>query len=242
METEKINKYQNGKIYCIRSPSTDKIYIGSTIEPYLSNRFGGHKRDFKHFLNGNKNNISSFELIKLGDAYIELLESFPCNSKLELHKREGELIREHRDMCVNKVIAGRSKKEWKIDNKEAVKKHYKTYCESNKEKMNKHSKQYYENNKETMNKHMKEYRINNKEKIQQYFIDNKETIKEQKKQYRNNNKEILNEKKKQNYEKNKEIIAQKRKTKYICECGSEINISDKSRHNKSIKHINFLIL
>ena len=81
METEKINKYQNGKIYVIRSPSTDKIYIGSTIEKYLSNRFGGHNRDYKCFSNGKRNKVSSFELIKLGDSYIELIEAYPCNNK-----------------------------------------------------------------------------------------------------------------------------------------------------------------
>ena len=68
MEME--NKYSNGKIYTIRSPSTDKIYIGSTIEKYLSSRLNGHNALYKRFLNGKDNNMTSFELIKLGDAYI----------------------------------------------------------------------------------------------------------------------------------------------------------------------------
>ena len=150
METEKM-KFQNGKIYVIRSPSTDKIYIGSTIEKYLSNRFGGHKSNYKNFLNGKYHNVTSFEIIKLGDSYIELLELFPCNSKLELCKREGEMIREHKLNCVNKNIAGRAKKEYqkeyKIDKKEKITKYQKEY-----------NKQNYENHKaEILEKHKQTY-------------------------------------------------------------------------------------
>jgi hypothetical protein len=36
-----------------------------------------------------------------GNAYYELLEHFPCNSKAELQKREHELIRENNDNVVN---------------------------------------------------------------------------------------------------------------------------------------------
>jgi hypothetical protein len=101
---EQVNKYQNGKIYTIRSPHTEKYYIGSTIEKYLSSRLNGHKASFKSYINGNCNNLTSFQILELGEAYIELLEIFPCSSKLELHKREGELIREHKDNCVNRKI------------------------------------------------------------------------------------------------------------------------------------------
>lgn len=173
MEIEKMNKYQNGKIYVIRSPSTDKIYIGSTIEKYLSNRFGGHNRAYSRFLNGTYHNVTSFELIKLGDSYIELLELFPCNSKLELCKREGEQIREHKLNCVNRCIAGRTVKEWASDNKEAIKEKKKQYCEINKDVI--------------------------QEKEKQKYKDNKDTIKEQIKQFYEKNKDAINEKRKQTY-------------------------------------------
>ena len=35
--------FQNGKIYCIRSHQTDKVYIGSTTQT-LAQRFGKHKK------------------------------------------------------------------------------------------------------------------------------------------------------------------------------------------------------
>ena len=205
-----MNKYQNGKIYCIRSPSTDKIYIGSTIEQYLSNRFGGHNRDYKRFLNGNRKNVSSFEIIKLGDAYIELLEAYPCNSKLELCKKEGELIRLHSDNCVNRCIAGRTRKD---------------YLSDNKEKIMEQQKQNYKDNKETIKPKRKQNYEDNKEIIKQHYEDNKEIIKENKKKY---------------YEINKDVINEKLKTKYNCECGTELRISHKFRHNKTIKHQTYL--
>jgi hypothetical protein len=178
METEKINKYQNGKIYVIRSPSTDKIYIGSTIEKYLSGRFSGHNSKYKRFLNGKGNNVLSFEIIKLGNAYIELLELFPCNNKLELHKREGELIRAHKINCVNRSIPTRTHKE---------------YCDESKDKF----KEYYEKNKEHITKIHKEYRECNKDKMKKYQEQNKEHIRESYKEYYQNNKEKNKEKTKE---------------------------------------------
>ena len=43
MET---NKYQNGKIYTIRHPETDKFYIGSSTQS-LSKRLAKHKGNYK---------------------------------------------------------------------------------------------------------------------------------------------------------------------------------------------------
>ena len=40
--------------------------------------------------------------------YIELFENFPCNSKEESNKKEGQVIREIG--TINKQIAGRTKK------------------------------------------------------------------------------------------------------------------------------------
>ena len=86
--------YKNGKIYAIRSNQTEKFYIGATTQP-LCKRFYGHKHGL---------GFSSKELIdNYDDAYIELLESFPCENREQLYKRENELIREHKDNLVNKA-------------------------------------------------------------------------------------------------------------------------------------------
>ena len=52
---------------------------------------------------------------------IELVELYPCNSKMELEKQEGRYIKENH--CVNKHIAGRTNIEYYNDNKEQVKHH-----------------------------------------------------------------------------------------------------------------------
>jgi hypothetical protein len=76
----------------------------------------------------------------------------------------------------------------------------------------------------------------------EYYQNNKEEISEQCKEYRENNKEKLSEYHKEKYEKSKEHIKEKRKVKYTCECGSVSTIANKARHEKSIKHIEFINL
>ena len=115
--------FQNGKIYAIRSHQTDKIYIGSTTQT-LAVRFGGHKK---------KMDCSSIQILEFGDAYIELLEEFPCANKMQLNRREGELIRLHN--CLNKRIEGRTKVEYREEHKDEFKRYYKQYKIDNKEQI-----------------------------------------------------------------------------------------------------------
>lgn len=86
--------YQKGNIYVIRSPHTEKVYIGSTVSS-LAKRFSQHKR--------NTNNCKSKYIIDCGDSYIELVEACPCNSKEELFRREAQIIRETPN-CINLTI------------------------------------------------------------------------------------------------------------------------------------------
>ena len=144
MEKKKMN-YHNGKIYTIRSYQTDNVYYGSTTQP-LSKRLSKHKVHYKLWKNEKHNYLTSFEIIKYEDSYIELYENCPCNSKAELEKREGECIRNNE--CVNKCIPGRSKKQYCEDNKDNIKQYSKQYREDDKEKMCQRDKKYYENNKE----------------------------------------------------------------------------------------------
>ncbi len=99
---ERIADKQNGLIYSIRSPSTDKIYIGSTTQS-LQERFTRHKSCCKEYSTNKKKYISSFEIIKFGDAYIEEYEQFPCEDLKLLRTREAEIIKEMADKVVNKV-------------------------------------------------------------------------------------------------------------------------------------------
>ena len=115
------NKYHNSKIYQITDIAYTKCYIGSTCEE-LSMRMARHRANYKSFLNGNKRlNACSYDFFNeygVENCKIELIEYFPCDTLQELRKREGEHIRNNE--CVNKNIAGRTTKEYKIDNKERV--------------------------------------------------------------------------------------------------------------------------
>jgi hypothetical protein len=76
--------------------------VGSTINKYLSPRFASHLHNY----NTNKNGTMSFKIFEYGNPYIELLENYKCEDINELHKREGELIRLNKNICVNKHNAG----------------------------------------------------------------------------------------------------------------------------------------
>ena len=54
----------------------------------------------------------------MDNCKIELIENYCCECKEELLRREGHYIRENE--CVNKLIAGRTKKEYKSENKEKL--------------------------------------------------------------------------------------------------------------------------
>ena len=103
-----------GKIYVIRSPNTEKIYIGSTNEKYLCDRMYHHRSI--------KNSCSSKQIIEKGNAYIELLENYKYTTKDEMKRREGELIRLNKENCINKYMAGRTYEEYNIFRKEERKK------------------------------------------------------------------------------------------------------------------------
>jgi len=67
-----------------------------------------------------------------------------------------------------------------------------------------------------------------------------ETIQEYKKQYHQEHKEEINEKKTQYRQEYADVINAKKAVPYCCQCGSTIRISDKARHEKTIKHQKYL--
>jgi hypothetical protein len=213
-----INKYQNGKIYQIVSYShPELIYYGSTIQS-LSVRMAGHRRDMKR---GRK--TTAEQIICFDDANILLIENYPCNSKEELNKREGEYIKNN--LCVNKNIAGRTLAEWTTDNKEIIKDKKKIYYEGNKVKIAIQEKIYRTNNK---NKR--------KENGLKYYENNKVKIATQGKIYRTNNKD-----KRKEYENNNKEKRKATKIKIIlCDCGCNIQNQNMNDHIKTKKHLKLM--
>ena len=120
--------YKNSKIYIIKSYKTDKIYYGSTTEK-LCKRMAKHRNSYKRYLNGEYGYTTSFDIIKEGDSFIELVENVICDNVEELKKRERYYIDNFE--CVNKYKPLRTMSE---------------YHQDHKEKRNKNSKDWYEKN------------------------------------------------------------------------------------------------
>ena len=85
---------------------------------------------------------------------IELVELYPCASKMELERKEGEYIKSNE--CVNKALMGRTRKEWRTDNTNHIKEQKKQYYVTNKERLASVKKQYYGANKERIGSWRKE--------------------------------------------------------------------------------------
>jgi hypothetical protein len=227
--------YQKGQIYTIRYRLDDTLlYVGSTTQP-LHKRWAEHKRKYNNPSSFNYNTFLSQIMRDTNDFqnwYIELYKAFPCNSKRELEREEGNIIRLlHSNL--NQVIAGRNYEEWREDNKERLKEYYQQWYKENKEERSIKSKEYRENNKEKL----KEY-----EKLRYIRRQQDENYKQYKSEYAKNynqiNKEIVSEKKKVYRENNKEKINERME----CLCGCNIRKYDFNRHCKTNKHINSMSL
>ena len=78
------------KIYKIFSTHTQSVYIGST-KSGLAKRLGQHRRDYRNFLDGTKSPVTSFDIIKHGDAKIKLIKEIDEEFRyLEEHKAQKE--------------------------------------------------------------------------------------------------------------------------------------------------------
>jgi len=125
--------YKNGKIYKIVCYDTGEIYIGSTVQD-LEVRLKGHRGK-----TGNR--CCSKQIIDRGNYYIELIETYPCNSHFELRRKEGEYQKSIE--CINHYIAGRTDKEWIEDNKEQLNNYAALYRVSHKQHIKEYDAQPY---------------------------------------------------------------------------------------------------
>ena len=251
MEVEMIERqkqsFQKGKIYIIRNRINDLVYIGSTCQS-LAQRMVQHRRDM------NVKRCQDWKLYQLmkelhnENFYIELLENYPCNTKDELNKREGEFIRKYQSQ-LNKRIEGRTPKEYREEHKEEATQYHKEYQQNNKEKLLEYQKEYREKNKDKAREYNKDYQQKNKERLTEYSKEYRETHKEQISQCKSKIYEKIKDKysehKKQYRQQNKDKIAERDK-KYrelieeceVCKC--QYKRCHRSDHIKTKKHINNL--
>ena len=203
--------YKNGKIYSIRSYQSNDVYYGSTCQP-LTKRLSKHKANYNQWIKDKNNSyVTSFGILKYNDNYIELVEIYPCESKMELEKREGEIIRQNNN-AINKVIPGRK---------------YEEYFEANKDKINLQRKEYRQNNLEKLKFRDQEYRKNNTEKIKlkqrKYIENNIEKVKLNHQKYNYDNKDIIKIQKHKYYIETKEKNETTRQSNIINEMKNYIN-------------------
>jgi len=167
----------------------ENIYVGHTTNWI--------ERKKKHKLNcnspnGSHYNIKVYQYIRQNGGFDEWimvwLEDHPCEGKPQACARERYWC-EHYKSKLNCQVPGRTRKEWKKDNKEHIDK----YTEDNKEHIKEYHAGWYQKNKEEHNikvkkckeankEHYKkthaEYYQKNKDKWKQDYLDNIEKHKE----------------------------------------------------------------
>lgn len=180
--------YNNGKIYKITSPSTKKIYIGSTTKD-IERRLIEHKCNYKKYLKGNFKYCTSYEVIKYQDSKVELIENVNCDNKIDLFEIERKYIITLDNVC-NKVIPNRTRAEYRKDNRNIINMKKKIYREQNQDKIKAYSKIY--------SQRTTKCDVCNKEMKLKYFISHKKSNIHQKNLI-NNTKEIVIKKPQENY-------------------------------------------
>ena len=152
MSELEINKYQRGKIYKLINTVNDEVYVGSTYQKLLSKRMGKHREDA---LVCTSPIYKLMNEIGIDKFYIELIMHYPCNSKDELIAKERQWIKQIGTL--NKRIEGRTKKEYREENKDALREKAKVYRENNTDILKQRKHEYYEKHKEQVNEKQKAY-------------------------------------------------------------------------------------
>ena len=118
-----------GNIYFIKNSL--RLYIGSTIRD-ISDRFKEHLRDVSKYPN-----FKLYEAMKeygFDNFYILLIEQIEVDDIKQLRQHEGQYIRLI-ESSLNSNIAGRTMKQYQIDNYEELqiyrRNYYRTYRTSN---------------------------------------------------------------------------------------------------------------
>ena len=159
-----MNKYQKGQIYKIVDVCYNKCYVGSTCEG-LSQRMARHRHQYNSYLKGKHGHTTAFDIFDeygIENCKIEWIEDCPCQSRKELEAREGSYIQNTK--CVNKIMVGRTKEQYRQDNKERKRQIDKHYRETNKNKI----KEKREEKKDYYDEYNKNWKANNKEYISEY--------------------------------------------------------------------------
>ena len=139
------NKYNNSYIYKISKDNL--IYIGSTCD--FKRRMSEHKSICNN-INSTKYNFKIYQTIRLHggwDLFEKLVvQNVCCENRKELREIEGEFIKNIG--TINCQISGRTKKQYREDNRDKIAEYTKQYYENNRNKIAEYTKQYREDNRD----------------------------------------------------------------------------------------------
>ncbi len=98
---------------------------------------------------------------RIDQFYIELYKEVECENKEQLRKAEGEIIREIG--ALHQMVAGRTRHEYNIEEREKIQIYNKNYRETHQEQIKENRK----NNKEKLSEYSKNYYQENLSKYQE---------------------------------------------------------------------------
>ena len=231
-----MNKYHNGKIYKIVDVGYNKCYIGSTTES-LSRRMSKHRYKYKKYKDGGDKHATCYDMFDeygIEHCKIELIEYCKCETKDELLRREGQIIKD--TDCVNRCVTGRTDREYYEDNYEKIQEKNKQWYKENTERFKEYRKKYYEQHKTDILQKEKERRVEKSEEMkkymQNYYVKNIDKIKARSKAHRENNSEHYKQ-----YWKQRTLNNQERIT---CTCGCKCLKSGIRRHERTKGHQEYI--
>jgi len=209
------------KIVC-NDLEVKEIYVGSTRQ--------FTKRKCRHKHNCNNENCKSYnqkvyQTIRNNGGWqnwtMVKIEDRVCETTLDARRIEREWF-EKLNADMNMQYPQR--------NHEEVQAYQKEYREINREHNKEYQKEYHKNNfdqnREQRKVYMKEYREINKDKTKDYYKQNKQRILDYRKEYYKINKEKIKE--------------QQQQQQITCECGGYHSYTGRARHEKTIKHQNYI--
>lgn len=161
------NVYLRTKIYKITHHSTTDVYVGSTYERRLKRRFDDHVRCYRAWLAGVQTkpcNMGVFDLLKLGQCTIELIEEYPCQTNTEKLTREQYWIDMYCDTCVNKLPAKNTRTP--EEQKEVERERQRKYVLENKEKVSTTHAEYQRTHRDEIAAYQSNYQEANRDKLQ----------------------------------------------------------------------------
>ena len=141
--THRMPDYSKNKNYKLMCNVTGKAYYGHTTRT-LEQREGQHIREATYV--NRRYPCTSKQIIDGGDWEMIWLEDYPCTSKEEATARERWWIENNE--CVNRVVPGRTKKEYDVAHKAEKAVWHKAHYQAHKEEKAVYQKVYREWNRD----------------------------------------------------------------------------------------------